>query len=260
MRNVLEKLAKGDISVDDAEKLLKVMNIEVIEDFCKFDLGRSLRKGIPEIILAEGKTPENVRDIALSVAGKTGRAIISRANSGHIAVLKEALADGYSLLENDGLGTFVLQKDGSVVEKTGGKVAILTGGTSDIPIAEEAHLVAREMGCEVITAYDVGVAGMHRLFQPLKEIVQRDVDVLIVVAGREGALPTVVSGLVDIPIIAVPTSSSWGLGEKGLSALTAMLQACSLGLTVVNIDGGVAAGAAAALMANKIARARKSSS
>jgi len=257
MRDVLEKLARGEISVDDAEKQLKIMNIEVIEDFCKFDLGRQLRKGIPEIILAEGKTPENVRDIALTVAAETGRVIISRANAEHIAALKETLPDSFSLEGNEGVGTLVLKKRGSTVEKTGGRVAILTGGTSDIRIAEEANLVAQEMGCEVMTAYDVGVAGIHRLFPPLKEIVQRDVDVLIVVAGREGALPTLVAGLVDIPIIAVPTSSSWGLGEKGLSALTAMLQACSLGITVVNIDGGVAAGAAAALMANKVARARK---
>jgi len=116
------------------------------------------------------------------------------------------------------------------------------------------------MGCEVITAYDVGVAGIHRVFSPLREMIQNNVDMMVVVAGREGALATVVAGLVNIPIIGVPTSFSWGLGEKGLSSLTSMLQACPLGLTVVNIDGGIAAGAAAALIANRVAMARKTSS
>ncbi|KYH39684.1 MAG: hypothetical protein AYL32_015300, partial [Candidatus Bathyarchaeota archaeon B26-2] len=113
-----------------------------------------------------------------------------------------------------------------------------------------------EMGCEVTTAYDVGVAGIHRLIQPLKEMIAKDVDVLIVVAGREGALPTVVAGMVDVPVIAVPASIGYGLGEKGVSALMAMLQSCSLGMAVVNIDGGVAAGATAALIANRTARFR----
>ena len=115
------------------------------------------------------------------------------------------------------------------------------------------------MGCEVITAYDVGVAGIHRLIPPLKEMIAGDVDVLIVVAGREGALPTVVAGMVDLPVIAVPTSVGYGLGEKGISALIAMLQSCSLGLAVVNIDGGVAAGAIAAMIANRIAKFKRKS-
>ncbi len=133
----------------------------------------------------------------------------------------------------------------------------MAAGTSDIPVAEEARIVAEEMGCEVMTAYDVGVAGIHRLFLPLKGMIEKDVDTIIVVAGREGALPTVVAGIVDIPIIAVPTSIGYGLGEKGVSALTAMLQACSLGLAVVNIDNGVAAGTIASLIANRIAEARQ---
>jgi len=112
------------------------------------------------------------------------------------------------------------------------------------------------MGCDVITAYDVGVAGIHRLFPHLKAMLEKDVDVIIAVAGREGALPSVVAGLVDIPVIGVPTSIGYGLGEKGIGALTAMLQTCSLGLAVVNIDGGIPAGAIAALIANRMAKIR----
>jgi hypothetical protein len=152
----------------------------------------------------------------------------------------------------------VIKKKDFMFESYGGKVGILAAGTSDIPVAEEARVVAEEMGCTVFAAYDVGVAALHRLFLPLKEIIQNDADSLIVVAGREGALPSVIAGLVDVPVIGVPTSIGYGLGEKGVSALMAMLQACSLGLAVVNIDGGVAAGAIAALIANRVAKARHS--
>lgn len=151
----------------------------------------------------------------------------------------------------------VLKKQGFAIERTGGRIGVLTAGTSDIPIAEEVKIVAEELGCEVFSSYDAGVAGLHRLFPPLREMIMRDVDVLVVIAGREGALPTVVSGLVDVPIIGVPTSIGYGYGGKGVSALMSMLQACSLGIAVVNIDGGVAAGAIAALIANRVARARK---
>jgi hypothetical protein len=113
------------------------------------------------------------------------------------------------------------------------------------------------MGCEVSTSYDVGVAGIHRLFPPLREMIERDVDVIVVVAGMEGALPSVVSGLVDVPVIGVPTSVGYGFGDRGIGALTAMLQACSLGLAVVNIDSGVAAGVMAVLIANRAARSRR---
>ncbi|RLG70055.1 MAG: hypothetical protein DRO11_06775, partial [Methanobacteriota archaeon] len=119
-----------------------------------------------------------------------------------------------------------------------------------------AKMVAEEMGCKVFTAYDVGVAGIHRLFSELRKLILEDVDVLVVVAGREGALPSVVAGLVDMPVVAVPTSTGYGMGEKGVSALLAMLQSCPLGLAVVNIDGGVPAGVVAAMIANRAAKFR----
>jgi len=257
VRKVLHMLAKGKISVSEAEKLIRVMAIQEVENLAKLDNGREFRKGIPEILLADGKSPEDVRDIALKAVAQVGRVIISRASNSHVEAIKQAIRPGLSLEGDAAMRTLVLKKDGFIIEKTGGVIGILTAGTSDIPIAEEVRIVAREMGCQVMTAYDVGVAGIHRVFNPLKRMIENHVDVIVVVAGREGALATVVAGLIDIPIIGVPTSFSWGLGEKGLSALTSMLQACPLGLTVVNIDGGIAAGAAAALISNRVAVARK---
>jgi len=140
--------------------------------------------------------------------------------------------------------------------RSGGRVGILTAGTSDIAVAEEAEVIAREMGCETRSFHDVGVAGIHRLFEPVRDLLNWEADVILVVAGREGALPTVVAGIVNVPVIGVPTSRSYGFGEKGLAALAAMLQSCSLGMAVVNIDGGVGAGAVAALVANRVGEYR----
>jgi pyridinium-3,5-biscarboxylic acid mononucleotide synthase len=128
---------------------------------------------------------------------------------------------------------------------------VLTAGTSDIPIAEEAVLVARQMGCRIERGYDVGVAGVHRLLEPLLRMVEARADVVVVVAGMEGALPSVVAGLVDVPVIGVPTSTGYGFGGDGTAALCSILQSCSPGLVAVNIDNGVGAGAAAALIARQ---------
>jgi len=133
----------------------------------------------------------------------------------------------------------------------GGKVGIITAGTSDIGIAEEARLMCEAMNCKCVTSYDVGVAGIHRIFPILKEMINEDVDCIVVAAGMEGALATLVSSMVDIPVIGIPTSVGYGYGEKGIAALASMLQSCSLGLSVVNIDGGIAAGSIAANIANR---------
>jgi NCAIR mutase (PurE)-related protein len=256
LREVLEKLASGGISLDDAERLLRVLAVEEVGSLARIDVGRELRRGVPEIILAEGKKPEDVAEITFKAVERGGKAIVSRATKEHIEATKRAAPSGVILRVEDRAGIIVAEKEGLDVKRTGGKVGILAAGTSDVPVAEEAKVVAEEMGCEVITAYDVGVAGIHRLFPPLKEMIMRDVDAIIVAAGREGALPSVVAGLVDVPVIAVPTSVGYGFGEKGISALMAMLQACSLGIAVVNIDGGVAAGAVAAMIANRVAKFR----
>lgn len=259
LKDILEKLAKGLISVDDAEKLLRTQAIGTISDFAKLDVNREIRKGIPEIILAERKNHEDLSKIALKMLEK-GRAIISRADKGQIEVLKKVTPTNSSFWADDKTGMVIIKKRDFQVEKTGGRVGILAAGTADIPVAEEARVVAEEMGCEVLTSYDVGVAGIHRLFPPLREMIEKDMDVIVVVAGMEGALPSVVSGLVDVPVIGVPTSVGYGFGERGVAALMAMLQACSLGLAVVNIDAGVAAGVMAVLIANRAAKSGRPSS
>jgi len=259
LRDILKKVAKGEISVEEAERLLRILSIEEVGNMAKIDIGREHRRGIPEVILAEGKTPEDLAEITVKMLKKSGRAIISRVTKEQIHTIKDALPKDADVEIHSKARIIIVRMGDLKVEKTGGKIGILTAGTSDIQVAEEARIIAEEMGCEVITAYDVGVAGIHRLIPPLKEMIAGDVDVLIVVAGREGALPTVVAGMVDLPVIAVPTSVGYGLGEKGISALIAMLQSCSLGLAVVNIDGGVAAGAIAAMIANRIAKFKRKS-
>lgn len=260
LRDVLERLSRGEISINEAEKLLRVTAIAEIGEIARLDVNREMRKGFPEIVFAEGKRLGDLAEIASKLLEKRGRAIISRVSKEQAEAIRKALPNGSELRSNESARMIVLKREGFQIEKTGGKIGILTAGTSDVPVAEEAKIVAEEMGCEVATAYDVGVAGLHRLFQPLSEMVEKDVDVLVVVAGREGALPSVVAGMVDVPVIGVPTSMGYGFGEGGLSALMAMLQACSLGIAVVNIDSGVAAGAIAALIANRIAGAKKTKS
>ena len=257
MREILEKLARGEINVEKAEELIKVFAVEEVGNLAKIDLGREVRKGFPEVILAEGKSPADLLEMAARMLKEKGRVIVSRASEAQIKALMNGLLRDEATQLYAKAGMLVAKRKGCEVEKTGGRIGILTGGTTDIPVAEEARIISEEMGCEVVTAYDVGVAGVHRTFQALKEMVTRDVDVVIAVAGREGALPTIVAGMVDVPVIAVPTSTGYGLGKGGVSALMAMLQSCSLGLAVVNIDGGVAAGAVATLIANRAAKFRR---
>jgi NCAIR mutase (PurE)-related protein len=140
--------------------------------------------------------------------------------------------------------------------QTGGHIGVICAGTSDIPVADEATLMVEEMGCRVTSIYDVGVAGLHRLVTPLRNLLADNVDVIIVAAGMDGALPSVVTGLVPVPVIGLPTSIGYGFGGKGVAALLSMLQTCAPGLSVVNIDNGVGAGSTAALIANRIALVR----
>ena len=256
IREVLERLSSGQISLDEAEKALKPLAFEQVGELARFDVGREIRHGIPEVIIAEGKTPDDVVDIVSKALDQEGRAVVSRAKKEHIEALKHVLSGDVSYYESSNGSTVVIRRGNSSVRATGGKVGIITAGTSDIAVAEEAKAIAMVMGCEVTTAYDVGAAGVHRLFEPLKEMIEKDVDVIIVAAGREGALPTLVAGMVDVPLIAVPTSYGYGFGGKGVTALMAMLQSCSLGIAVVNIDGGVPAGAVAGLIANRAAKYR----
>ncbi|MGD6852027.1 MAG: nickel pincer cofactor biosynthesis protein LarB [Candidatus Bathyarchaeia archaeon] len=257
LKEILDKVSRGELSVAEAEKMLKLLSVEELGCLAKLDGNRELRKGVPEVVLAEGKTAADVAEICRAMLTNCGRVIVSRADKDHLAAVKAIPTDDLTVTVNEKARIAVLKRKTYPAACTGGRVGILTAGTSDIPIAEEAKIIAQEMGCTVYASYDVGVAGIHRLLEPIKELITNDVDVVVVVAGREGALASVVSGLVDVPVIAVPTSNGYGFGAGGVGTLMAMLQSCSLGLAVVNIDGGVAAGAVAALIANRASKSRK---
>ncbi len=221
------------------------------------DFERADRSGVPEVILAERKTVEQSLDLARRFLETTGRAILSRVTPELEARLRTEFERQAQFQWLPEPRAAILRRPGVQPAQTGGQVGVICAGTSDIPWAEEAALLCREMGCGVHTAYDVGVAGIHRLWQPLRFLVdEAKVDVLIVAAGMDGALPSVVSGLVDVPVVGLPTSVGYGLGGQGQAALLSMLQTCAPGMAVVNIDNGIGAGAMAGLIANRMAAAR----
>jgi pyridinium-3,5-biscarboxylic acid mononucleotide synthase len=220
------------------------------------DSQREQRKGVPEVIFGETKDIGQIITMTRNILEETGRAIISRVQPEAIAALREAFQTS-SLRVRENARAVVIYEPGYVPRSTGGHVGVISAGTSDIPVAEEAALIAEEMGCEVTCIYDVGVAGLHRLFEPLRDLLSKEVDAIIVAAGMDGALPSVVAGLVPVPVIGLPTSIGYGMGGKGIAALLSMLQTCAPGLSVVNIDNGVGAGITAAMIANGVARARK---
>jgi NCAIR mutase (PurE)-related protein len=227
-------------------------------DVARPDFDRHVRKGVPEVIIAEGKAVEQSLDIIRRFLDATGRAILSRVPPALEAHLQTAFAETATLEWFPGPRAAVLRRPHFRLSQTGGRVGVITAGTSDIPWAEEAALLCREMGCHVHTVYDVGVAGIHRLWAPLQHLLDEiGVDVLIVAAGMDGALPSVVSGLVDVPVIGLPTSVGYGMGGKGQAALLSMLQTCAPGMAVVNIDNGIGAGAIAGLIANRMAASRR---
>jgi hypothetical protein len=220
------------------------------------DAGREQRKGVPEVIFGETKAVPQIIAMAQTLLDGSGRAIISRVQPEAIVSLRAAF-QAYTVYVREAARAMVIYKPDYVRRSTGGHVGIISAGTSDIPVAEEAALIAEEMGCRVTCIYDVGVAGLHRLIEPLRNLLSTEVDAIIVAAGMDGALPSVVTGLVPVPVIGLPTSIGYGLGGKGVAALLAMLQTCAPGLTVVNIDNGVGAGSTAALIANRVARVRE---
>jgi NCAIR mutase (PurE)-related protein len=251
LREILTAVAAGKMSPGQAEDRLATGEVRYLEEFAALDVGRARRKGVPEVIYAPGKTPEQVAGICAVLAPDGRRTIVSGAGEEHEAAVRERLPDA----PVERAGRSLVVGSGSP-EPTGGRVVVLTAGTSDIPAAEEAAAVIREMGCSVRSFYDVGVAGIHRLSEPLRELRDFDPDSLVVAAGMEGALPSVVAGLVDVPVVGLPTSTGYGLGGDGTAAILGMLQTCSPGLAVVNVDNGVGAGVMAAMISNRAARAR----
>jgi NCAIR mutase (PurE)-related protein len=223
------------------------------------DFDRARRKGVPEVILTSSKSVEQSLTIARAFLENTGRAILSRVGPELEARLQSEFATGLEWIGP--ARAAILRRPDFVSPQTDGRVGVITAGTSDVPVAEEAALLCREMGCIVHTVYDVGVAGLHRLFEPLQTLLdEARVDALIVAAGMDGALPSVVAGLADVPVIGLPTSIGYGIGGDGVAALYSMLQTCAPGLSVVNVDNGIGAGAVAGLIANRAAAARQAAS
>lgn len=218
----------------------------------RIDPSRAERTGAPEIVYAQTKTTMDVIASLRELADANGRAIASRLTVEHIVELERFAEDGYTLDLHAEARIAILAREGTPTPHPGrGRIAVITAGTSDRPVGSEATIIAREMGCDVIEIHDVGAAGLHRLVAPLRHVVAEDVDVIIVAAGMDGALPTVVAGLVDIPVIGLPVSTGYGAGGDGMAALLNMLQTCAPGLVVVNIGNGIGAAITAALIARR---------
>ncbi|HUI39999.1 MAG TPA: nickel pincer cofactor biosynthesis protein LarB [Methanothrix sp.] len=253
LRDLLESYSQGKISLDEAVSRIRILGYRTVGEMAKLDVCRVARIGIPEAILAEGKEKNNLVQIALAHLEETGSVIITRVSGEQIDALRCAeLPAGTELEHNERARTVVIRSAPGKPEE--GTVGILAAGTADIPAAEEARVVAQEMGCHVATEYDVGVAGIHRLFPCLERMA--DADAFVVAAGREGTLPAVVAGLVEAPVIGLPVSTGYGIGGGGLAALYSMLQSCSV-LAVVNVDAGFVAGAYAAKIARQKAYGKK---
>ena len=233
-RELLEKLAAGEISVDDALLKLKLKPFEDI-GYAKVDTHRSVRQGVAEVIYGAGKTTEQITGIAKKMLENGQKTIlITRLSKESAEEIQKELPLDYKSDAHIGI-------IGEKAKASGiGKIVVATGGTSDIPVAEEAAITAETFGNEVVRLYDVGVAGLHRLLARIEDIMSASV--IIAIAGMEGALASVIGGLADCPVIAVPTSVGYGASFNGLSALLSMLNSCASGVSVVNIDNGFGAG------------------
>lgn len=234
LRGLLDQVGQGTLSPSDAVKRLRDLPFENL-GHTRVDHHRSLRNGFPEVIYGEGKTADQVVEIARSLCGKNQTVIVTRTAKGQPDALREAFSDAVHHSE----ARMVVIENSKPSVKIG-CIAVLCGGTSDIPVAEEAAVSAETLGSRVERVFDVGIAGLPRLLAELDSI--RQANVIVAVAGMEGALPSVVAGLIEAPVIAVPTSVGYGTSMGGLTALFAMLNSCADGLSVVNIDNGFGAG------------------
>lgn len=240
IRRILEGVQSGNLSIEEAVLKLKAAPFEDI-GFAKVDLHRALRQGIAEIIYGAGKTPEQIIGIADTLKKHDqGTILITRLEPEAAENVKKIYELTYHAVAKIGIIGLLPEPDGM------GKIVVATGGTSDIPVAEEAALTAEALGNEVVRLFDVGVAGLHRLLAHLDDIMSASV--IIAIAGMEGALASVIGGLADCPVIAVPTSVGYGASFGGLSALLSMLNSCASGVSVVNIDNGFGAGYLASMI------------
>ena len=240
LKHILERVRQGSLSTEEAMQELKDFPYQDLE-FAKVDHHRELRKGFPEIIYGLGKTEEQIVKIAGAILEKGSNLLITKVEESVFVQLKKKMPQ---LCFNDLAKAAYFKHDKTLTGK--GKIAIITAGTSDIPIAEEAYVTCDILGNATEKLYDVGVAGLHRLFGEMDKL--KGARVIIAVAGMEGALPSVVAGITNIPIVAVPTSVGYGASMNGLAALLAMLNSCPGGVGVVNIDNGFGAAYLASLI------------
>ena len=248
IRELLGRVSSGELDVEAAMDRLRLLPYEEI-GFAKVDHHRHLRKGFPEVVLCQGKTAEQVAEIVQRLLPPAGVVLATRAGEDVFAAVQKVTGKArYHPLPK-------LIVVGDMPEVTvEDPVLVVTAGTADIPVAEEASVTAEAMGNRVERLYDVGVAGLHRLLDHSKELLESNV--IVVVAGMEGALASIVSGMVDKPVIAVPTSVGYGASFQGLAALLGMLNTCAPGLAVVNIDNGFGAGYMAGLINRRTGRKR----
>lgn len=240
IQELLKNVADGKVSVEEATLRLKMQPFEDL-GFAKIDTHRGLRQGIAEVIYGAGKTPEQMVKIASAMEDKGQKTIlITRLAPEAAQIVGQQIPLTYYEMGRVGIVGEMPKPNGK------GKVVVATGGTSDMPVAEEAALTAEALGNETVRLYDVGVAGLHRLLAHLNEIMEAKV--IIAIAGMEGALASVIGGLADCPVIAVPTSIGYGASFHGLSALLSMLNSCASGVSVVNIDNGFGAGYLASMI------------
>ena len=253
IKQLLEQVKNAEISVDEAAGALKDLPYKDM-GFANIDNHRALRTGYPEVIFCQGKTPQQIKDIMVELVKKGGNIMGTRASAADYEAVKEVLPQAVFYEA----ARIIAVLDGKTAARLNGEeqsdadiptIAVVTAGTADIPVAEEAAVTAEILGNKVNRIYDVGVAGIHRLFDKLPKI--READVVIAVAGMEGALASVVGGLVDSPVIAVPTSIGYGANLGGISALLSMLNSCANGVAVVNIDNGFGAAYMAAVINRK---------
>jgi NCAIR mutase (PurE)-related protein len=241
LRSLFDQVRRGEVDTDEAMTRLRHLPFEDL-GFAKIDHHRALRHGIPEVIFAKGKTPEQVASIAERLLEHAPNVLITRADRECAALVLEKLDCGGEYLPLSGVVRF--WRDRTITGK--GRIAVVCAGTSDLPVAEEAQATAEVMGNDVDTIHDIGVAGIHRLMHNRERLTQARV--IVVCAGMEGALPSAVGGLVSCPVIAVPTSVGYGASFNGLAALLGMLNSCASNVTVVNIDNGFGAGYVASLI------------
>jgi NCAIR mutase (PurE)-related protein len=256
VKDILRRLVAGELTEEEAIVELRSLQLEELSGRARLDLGRYLRRGIPEVILALGKTPDDTATLAVAMAKRQGQGLVSRMSEAHREALERAVARAGMEVVAYAASARVC-RPGFKPEPLEGRVGILTAGTSDLPVAEEARMVIEATGLQVRLEADLGVAGLHRFVGPLASILEWGADVLVVAAGMDGVLPGLVAGLVAVPVIGLPVSTGYGRGGAGEAALLTMLQSCSTGLTVVNIDNGVGAGTAAVLVAARAASVRE---